>query len=846
MCLLLIGVEGITTNTRLSSIPSDHLIPPPLIQTSQRYSQPNEERTFFQRVASWFGYGSENNYSEIISNVSPNVPNGQSEGKHNDIQERYIDLSVPAPSQSIQDQAKQKPKSGCNPCNKVPWMPMFGGQSTSNKGNIQHISPQATQFKHLQPQYNQQPQYHSLHHQQPPPPFYPTKSFHVNKNTLQRPQHVQHVALPTYTPTLTHSTHHAIPANSITSPEYQPPHHILPIQQPQHHLIPIPLPNLSATLIPPLYDIKPFSTKHLFNNAFSSYGVPIPVVDNFPVQTNAYPVPVMHNPIYFEQQVPPGIDPGAINPLHFRSAVTPTPDIEILKSIPVGEFTSSIEYPPSIIPSPIIDLSINTQITGKSQFSQPEYLSEPIVVDSIERDAGDSLSSASSKNFTLENEPNQETIRPQYVEITPAVIQQTTTLRPKPFKSGDSHGRTKTNVEIETSVQTANEQAKPIAIKERETPKDLLDSPIFYLKKTSLKPTSNSLNEVTKIPEAAATKPLIDYSPWSPSTHQGIYTTLAYAPSSTTVSSVSPTILPVESVIPNTEAVPVVVEKKPKQIQIIIPYTIKNQPRPFRANQFQNFEESSGWSHQTHSNDYQDSQESQVVTATVTQAPVNTATVTQAPVKKTTKYLTKILASSLRDLLKKEKSNYTSIDLSKLQKNIDGWTEQEFSMVPNKASTISFRGLPKKIPSEYLTTTTPIQQFTTTTDMVPTTSLEQLYADEEYKKTDYLGKGIDENQLNFESEKHATTILPMPFKVNKITETHELWNKLNVDISPVTKEKVYVVTPQPWKEYAQDESDLFGIFKSPRFSVRPTPGAATTSSSEQKLTLPESGKCCES
>ncbi|XP_037028659.1 flocculation protein FLO11 isoform X1 [Bradysia coprophila] len=816
ICLLLIGVEGITTNTRSAAVPSDHLIPPPINQSVQRYGQSNEEPTFFQRIASWFGYGGEHTYSEIKSNASPIMPNGQSEGKQNMIQERYIDLSAPAPPQSIQDPAQQKPKSGCNPCNKVPWMPVFGGQPVSTKGNSQ---------KHLQPQYNQQPQNHHLHFQQPPS-FHPTSSF-KHPNTFQRPPHGQRVALPTYTPPLFYSTPRAVPANSITSPEYQPPHHLLPIQQTQNHLVPIPLPNLSATLIPPLYDIKPFATRPLSNNGLLSYGVPIPVVDNLPVQTNAYPVPIIHGPIYFEQQVPQGQNEA----LHFRSAVTPTSDIEIVKSVPLGEFTSSIEYPPSIIQSPIIDLTDNTQISGKNKISQSEYLSEPIVVDSShEREAADSLSSASSKNFTLENEPNRETIKSDGVQFTPAKIQQTTTLGPKPFKSGDSHGRTKTNVEIEASVQTSNEQAKPVVKKERETPKDLLDSPIFYLKKTSLSPITNSLSEVTKIPEVATTKPLFDYSPWSPSTHQGIYTTLAYAPSSTPVTSAPPTNVPVESSVTNTEMVPATVDKKPKQIQIIIPYTNKNQPRPFRANKFQNFEASSGWSHQTHSNDYQDSQESQVVTATVTQAPM----------KKTTKYLTKILASSLRDLLKKEKSNYTSIDLSKLQKNIDGWTEQEFSMVPNKASTISFRGLSKNIPTEYLTTTTPIQPFTTTTDMIPTTSVEQLYADEEYKKADYFGKAIDENQLNFDGEKHVTTILPMPFKANKISETHELWNKLNVAISPVTKEKVYVVTPQPWKEYTQDESDLFGTFKSPRFSVRPTPGVATTSSSEQKLTLPES------
>lgn len=832
-------MESITTNTNTNSAPSEHLIPPPLTQSQQRFGQLEDNQpTFFQRIAGWFGYGGENNYAEMKSNVSPTIINHQPEAKQNVIQERYSDLSIPAIHQSIQqpqDQAKQKQKPGCNPCNKVPWMPMYGGQqqSISIKGNIQKQAPLSTQYKQLQPQYNQQPQYHNLHYQYPPPFQYTNpkvQSFNFHRNNHQQGPHPQHITLPTYTPPLIHSTTHSIQANSITSPEYQPPHQLLPIQQSQHHLIPIPLPNLSVTPIPPLYDARPFMP--FSHNSLQTYGVPIQT-DNVPV--HSYPVPatfVLQNSLYNKNPQVPLVPNDQLN---YRSAVTPSPDIEIVKSVSLGEFTSTVEHPPSFVQSPIIDVSENTQSLTKEKYSQPEYLSEPIVVDSNEREAGDSLSSASSKNFTVEKEPDREIIKSDFIASTPTKLYQTTTLRPKPFKTNDIHGRTKTNVEIEASVQTANEKANPVIKKDRETPKDLLDSPIFYLKKTSLTPTTKPYTDITKAPEFVTTKPVIDYSPWSPSTHTGIYTTLAYVSSSTTMSSISPTIVPVDSNGANSGMSPPsppssVVDKKPKQIQIIIPYTNKNQPRPFRANKFQTFDTSAGWSHQTQSDDYQDSQESQMVTATVTQAPI----------KKTTKYLTKILASNLRDLLKKEKSNYTSIDLSKLQKNIDGWTEQEFSMIPNKASTISFRGHSKHIPSEYLTTTTPIQQFTTTTDMIPTT-LEPLYADEEYKKGDYFGKRIEENQLSFDGGKY-TTILPMPFSANKLSETNELWNKLNVAISPVTKEKVYVVTPQPWKEYNQDESDLFGTFKSPRFSVRPTPGVATTSAAEQKPTLPESGK----
>ncbi|KAJ6640360.1 hypothetical protein Bhyg_13110 [Pseudolycoriella hygida] len=817
LCVLLIGVEGVTTNAKSSALPSEHLIPPPLVEPIQRYGQINERPTIFQRIAGWFGFGGQNTHTEIQSNASPIMINEQTiEAEQNTIQERYSDLSAPDVHQSVQqpqDHAHQKQKGGCNPCNKVPWMPMFGGQQQVTSIGIKKQSLSSTQYK--------QPQFHHLQYQQPPPFQYTNakvQSFNFHRKNPQHVSNLQHLTLPTYTPPLLHSTTHSVQANSITSPEYQPPRTLLPIQQTQHHLIPIPLPNLSVTPIPPLYDAKPFSHNILHSNGVSIQS------DTIPVQSKTVAIPIEQNPIYIQRV------PQINDQLNYGEAVTPSSEIEIQKSVSLGDFTSTIEYPHNIVQSPVIEFSGNSKSLSKVQFSQPEHLSEPIVVDSIERDSEDNLSSASSKNFTIENRPKQEIITSDPMRFNTSSLLEITTQRPNPFKIVDLQGRTKTNVEVETSVQTINDKATSILKMNRETPKDLLDSPIYYLKKTSLPPTTNLYTDVTKITEPRTTNLVIDNSSWSPSTHKGTYTTVAYAiGSSTTSSPVTATIIPEDSNVANSGISAVIFDKKPKQIQIIIPYTNKNQPRPFRANKFQIFDTSSGWSHQTQSNDYQDSQESQMVTATVTQAPM----------KKNTKYLTKILASNLRDLLRKEKSNFTSIELWKLQNKIDGWTEQEFSMVPNKVSTISFRGQSKNIPSEYLTTTTPIQQFPTTTDMIATTSLEPLYADEEYKKADYFGKMFEENKLSFDGGK-LTTIIPMPFQLNKLSETHELWNKLNVDISPVTKEKVYVVTPQPWKEYNQNESDLFGTFKSPRFSVRPTPGIATTSTLKQKQTLPKS------
>lgn len=89
-----------------------------------------------------------------------------------------------------------------------------------------------------------------------------------------------------------------------------------------------------------------------------------------------------------------------------------------------------------------------------------------------------------------------------------------------------------------------------------------------------------------------------------------------------------------------------------------------------------------------------------------------------------------------------------------------------------------------------------------------------------------------------------TTVLP---------STDELWNKLKSLLSASTdknNEKVYIVTPQPYpyfeseKIVSDDDNEVVGNFKSPRFLVRPTPGASIgrSSNSYARLTFKPRGK----
>lgn len=339
------------------------------------------------------------------------------------------------------------------------------------------------------------------------------------------------------------------------------------------------------------------------------------------------------------------------------------------------------------------------------------------------------------------------------------------------------------------SSEIPNRKSKPIrqtqtvslqqsSKKERDTPLNLLDTPIHYFQSTK---TSDDLKP---------TQPTIDYSPWTPST--------VFSSSSTTTQSTpiwNPSTQSPSSFTTNFYIKKIEGTQRPKQIQIIIPYTTKNRPMPFEKNEKAiKFTKSNGWTSQSHSIEEHDEQESKVVTAT------------QAPIRKTTaKYLTKILASSIRDLLKKEKQNLTTempkreSYLSTLQSTIDEWTEKQFSS-PSKASTISLHFRPKQIPEEYLTTTL---SYDETTAASPTT-YEPLYADQPIEE-------VNRNTVEFSNHRREKSS----------SSTLDLWKKLGVSISPLTNEKVIVVTPQPaWMEFRKINN-----FNSPRFVIRPTPGS---------------------
>lgn len=245
--------------------------------------------------------------------------------------------------------------------------------------------------------------------------------------------------------------------------------------------------------------------------------------------------------------------------------------------------------------------------------------------------------------------------------------------------------------------------------------------------------------------------------------------------------------------------------KKTKQIQIIVPYTSSKELihfddgvwRPLASANCSDPRES--WQARLScGEDFHQSQESKTVTSKTPHV--------------------------IRELLKGEqRQSERGVSLQKLQKNIDDWTAQQFSRtkVPSQvlggATTLKHRLAPsKKIPEEYLTTT-PLP--------------------------DHEAAGSHAHAVTSWEFVEANLVLPEEVTVPPSTSTEDAtatedaatttppWEALQVSISPITKEKVYVVTPlASWDAEEPSSTDSYRLPKAeaaPRFLVRPTPASSS-------------------
>ncbi|KAI8440409.1 hypothetical protein MSG28_001731 [Choristoneura fumiferana] len=297
---------------------------------------------------------------------------------------------------------------------------------------------------------------------------------------------------------------------------------------------------------------------------------------------------------------------------------------------------------------------------------------------------------------------------------------------------------------------------------------------------------------------------------------------------------------------------------KPKIVQIIIPYTTKQEKE--QTNQFdQNPEE---WI-STPEDDYQarkvptvtesylnydSGTESYTTISTTTEEPANTDKENYESGKLNTPAI-------LNDLYDVKEPPF---DIIKLQHNIDDWTEQEFS---KRFKTQSQRSrtngkYAKQIPDEYFTTNSPVTQYLTPStyefyDHEGSSSVRHSVTDDdssksyrEYNNIDRTKKKKKDRESDDPEELQKLHIYTAASSFRSTSTTPAPWGKIETSISPLTKEKVYVVTSKPWmntenvtnnwehdvesfesKKTDKDNDVAFSDslpFHSPRFSNRPS------------------------
>ncbi|XP_075972248.1 uncharacterized protein LOC142974038 isoform X2 [Anticarsia gemmatalis] len=550
-----------------------------------------------------------------------------------------------------------------------------------------------------------------------------------------------------------------------------------------HTLQPVALPNLSVSPLPPIFNARPFR----------------PVIP-------LYPTNILQ-----------GIN-------HMQNPVT---NVNIQQSIPLTEYTHSVDYPATIIQSPIIEIdppTISNQTKGYRNIPNSYVVDE--IRDISSQASEDHISATKSIDASFESTGND-----LYDNGVPLDMRQPSRI-PSNHKPNFADLRGVNDEDLDKYRTDINLQN--------------IDSPLLYLKPSAphkghgdfviaiSSPIPDKEYEIyDDIPTTAAPQTPNsweesnnDYSKDSPSAQENNY--------------------------------------KPKIVQIIVPYTTGKKEE--NINDY--VQMAQDWP-STPKDEYQ----GRKVPSNTDHSHTNTATENYVTEGTTTEEaLTTVTenydsdpynpSGALNDLYDVKEPPF---DIIKLQHAIDDWTEQEYSkQYKTPQRTRNTDNYAKKIPDDYFTTTVPTNYVTTTSnynyefyDHEGSSSVQHLVTDEADNNT-YVRPRKEYNTIERPKNRHISGKNEEPEEVQKLhiytaassfrttssTTTPAPWGKIQTSISPLTKEKVYVVTSKPWRDSRNVSKDWYEVerfeskkladsepsassnlpFKSPRFMNRPSFG----------------------
>ncbi|CAH2014927.1 unnamed protein product [Acanthoscelides obtectus] len=466
----------------------------------------------------------------------------------------------------------------------------------------------------------------------------------------------------------------------------------------------------------------------------------------------------------------------------FFSKISHRPDndngVEIQKSVNVADFVASIEHPINVVQSPIVEVSVKEERGIDDEYQESTNTN-------IREDNKNSYNGGPPVNGLSEN--RGENIKD--------IIQQKgdqVKLSEHPIVVDDIHtaasDRVNRTVENSTTpVKRTNEKYLAVAsldgnsIEPQKPNNDDIDINAEFIKKLLIEqgivqnPTQQVL-EIQKVSQTQRTTnanntftpPTIDYGKWEPSVDK---------------SSIPTSMTPPPANVKSTWLHPVQTINDAKPLQIIVPY-IKNR----NNNQYK-----PDWS--LKDNPKLPPQHKEVYTTLVpvytppvsTEESVWSKFIESFQLPKTKKFQAAGFEKpttgiyNVKDLFPNDKLPYEVISL---QKNIDKWTHQTFSNSPNTGShTTDPLQTSKTIPDDYLTTAR---------------SPNFDHQSAESSKSEVVSQDEDIASNVILDTETTTAQTTTSTKKIKTETTNSQWDNARVTMSPQTKEKVYVVTPQAY------------------------------------------------
>ncbi|XP_045763587.1 uncharacterized protein LOC123866211 [Maniola jurtina] len=565
-----------------------------------------------------------------------------------------------------------------------------------------------------------------------------------------------------------------------------------------HTLQPVALPNLSVSPLPPIFNARPFR-----------------------VITSTYP---------------------------FNNAPN---NFNIAKSVPVAEYTQSVEYPATIIQSPVIDID---ELKTFNHTKGYRNIQNSFVIDGI-RDISpqaseDHISAAkSNQDVSFESIGNDFT-NDLYDGNIPMDLKQPSNV-PFNHKVSFADLRGVKDEDVDKYRTESNLQH--------------IDSPLLYLKPSAPHKNYNNFFFMVTTPGKQQEYEIYDDIPTTTESTQATLTS-GWDES--------------RNYFTEHSSSPIEEEKdtnRPKIVQIIVPYTTAQRSDRNRDNFNAHQEDSISSAEQKYQARKIQSNTENIFVTIATEGYSTLKTTTEEPLPANTENYDLDRQKSPMDFYDVKEPPF---DIVKLQHTIDDWTEQEYSKdYSTPQRTRSSGKYAKQIPDEFLTTISPFTHNYPTDmnyynfdlyDHEGASSMHHIVTD---NKTDFNSikrkeyNTIERLKSNYNSGKNeeAEDIKKLHIYTaastfrSTTTTTPAPWGQIQTSISPLTNEKIYVVTSKPWREKNasreydyeinqlesndtssdNDDSEFDNLpFKSPRFTNRPSYGFTADALESIKLDSP--------